>query len=974
MKNMKIYPIPQSMAYGSGSFVLSSANVSITSGASEATRRKIEEILKKAGVDATFTSTLSIDPGKTNIVLAIKGDNDDFTNYSNGLEPTNDGYDSYVLNANDNKITIVGQDAAALFYGVVTLGHMLDHSLTIQNVLINDFADTKVRGVVEGFYGIPWSYETRKNMIKMMGRMKMNSFVYAPKDDPYHFGADWATPYPDDLLSELAELAELAKLNHVSFVWTTHVSEHMDFLDADDAFNATRTELTDRQWIESDRAGDFPLPKGQHHVDSYSQAETYDKLFTKLEQLYSAGVRQFGFLIDDIDFPLARFGIPVHVQASNKVVEWGEAKGDVLPLMVCPAYYYQQDIAYNGYDYMRTIKGDPHAPPIIAVPKQAPGWEGEEVTIAQPGLHESVQVMYTGRHVMSDVKGEHNHWFFEHAAFAGTPAPDGDPKGYGLEGVRRQPLIWWNYPVTDYDGNIHLLLGPTPVSVDEQGNVLQQALCPSAKGTMEGVLSNPMQQGHLSEIALFGTGDYTWNADAFDPIQSWKDSFRHLYPNVAESMYIFAKHNQRRKGGAEHMVNHNQESFELRPFLDAFANAVEQLDKANIQKSGAALINELKPLETAAADIKQNGSALLLHDIKPWIEKCVSVCSTIKLLANMYNAYMENDVEKTWKYYSLVQAEKLGWAKITAPQLGGASAVIEIGTHYIKPFVDALIEKADKLMCNYLKFAKQPEEKVRPAQVYTGRITTWDEYNNPIGVHENHVADNLLTESLTSPFKSARNQRPSDTIHIVYDKPYRVYDLALYSHVSDHIGFGELQILTNNTWQVAMDIGKNVNIENHDGQNYNVERITFPAEGVEIAEIKLIITTAKNCWMQLNSLRLNEQSGYLHGIIPTTSLEQGGWAQQAADGKPNTAFRSSNDEDALTYNLADNNKQTLLILQNASAANNAAIKILASDKWQDLGTLNKAYNAFDISTYKNITKVEISWTKETSPLMLHGIL
>lgn len=55
------------------------------------------------------------------------------------------------------------------------------------------------RGVIEGFYGRPWTFDERADAIRFLADVGMNAYVYAPKDDPRH-RADWRQPYdPDDL-------------------------------------------------------------------------------------------------------------------------------------------------------------------------------------------------------------------------------------------------------------------------------------------------------------------------------------------------------------------------------------------------------------------------------------------------------------------------------------------------------------------------------------------------------------------------------------------------------------------------------------------------------------------------------------------------------------------------------------------------------------------------------------------------------
>ena len=38
-------------------------------------------------------------------------------------------------------------------------------------------------GVIEGFFGAPWSHETRLALIEIWARLGMSSYIYAPKAD-----------------------------------------------------------------------------------------------------------------------------------------------------------------------------------------------------------------------------------------------------------------------------------------------------------------------------------------------------------------------------------------------------------------------------------------------------------------------------------------------------------------------------------------------------------------------------------------------------------------------------------------------------------------------------------------------------------------------------------------------------------------------------------------------------------------------
>ena len=115
---------------------------------------------------------------------------------------------SLKLSKEGAKITAGGRDG--VFYAVCTLREIAANAQEPQSVPcvdIDDYPMFKFRGVVEGFYGTPWSHETRLSILDHMGRYKMNSYVYGPKDDPYHNVPDWRKPYPADEAAKSANYA-----------------------------------------------------------------------------------------------------------------------------------------------------------------------------------------------------------------------------------------------------------------------------------------------------------------------------------------------------------------------------------------------------------------------------------------------------------------------------------------------------------------------------------------------------------------------------------------------------------------------------------------------------------------------------------------------------------------------------------------------------------------------------------------------
>ena len=51
-----------------------------------------------------------------------------------------------------------------------------------------------LKGVIEGFYGRPWSQSQRLELLERMQQLGLNTYLYCPKDDLKH-RALWREPY-----------------------------------------------------------------------------------------------------------------------------------------------------------------------------------------------------------------------------------------------------------------------------------------------------------------------------------------------------------------------------------------------------------------------------------------------------------------------------------------------------------------------------------------------------------------------------------------------------------------------------------------------------------------------------------------------------------------------------------------------------------------------------------------------------------
>ncbi|XP_046600715.1 protein O-GlcNAcase isoform X1 [Neodiprion lecontei] len=73
-------------------------------------------------------------------------------------------------------------------------------------------------GVVEGFYGRPWTTEQRKDLFQKMKKWGMDSYLYAPKDD-YKHRAYWRDLYTVEEAEHLTGLITAAKECGISFYY-----------------------------------------------------------------------------------------------------------------------------------------------------------------------------------------------------------------------------------------------------------------------------------------------------------------------------------------------------------------------------------------------------------------------------------------------------------------------------------------------------------------------------------------------------------------------------------------------------------------------------------------------------------------------------------------------------------------------------------------------------------------------------------
>lgn len=302
----EIYPKPQNLREGIMEFSYSADfNVVLEEGVNAAARDYLAKVLASHGITASYSEAPVAD--KTNLILGISGAGGAadayFENVSYDASALTDHTDGYILSVSgqdEGTIAVLAQDASAAYFSLTTLDQMLAVKPgVLSEVVIEDYADIPIRGFIEGYYGIPWGWDGRMNLVEWGAMQKMNTYVYAPKDDPYH-RAQWATLYPEEDCAYITKLAEVSHANNFNFVWTLH-------------------------------------PGGNINLTSETD---FAKAIAKLEQVYDLGVRQFGVLFDDIDVTDGRTAATQQANFINRINdEFVKVKGDVGPLITVGTRY-----------------------------------------------------------------------------------------------------------------------------------------------------------------------------------------------------------------------------------------------------------------------------------------------------------------------------------------------------------------------------------------------------------------------------------------------------------------------------------------------------------------------------------------------------------------------------------------------------------------------------------------------------------
>ena len=691
---------------------------------------------------------------------------------------------AYSLRIRRQGIDIVGYDDAGVFYGIQTLRQVLESPIsqngkTMPCLEVNDYPVFPYRGIVEGFYGAPWSHKVRLSLIDFYGRNKLNTYVYGPKDDPYHSSPNWRKPYPADQARNIHELVEACEKNRVEFVWAIHPGK-------------------DIKWNEED----------------------YNNLKRKFDLMYQLGVRSFAIFFDDISGEGTN---PAkQVELLNRLTkEFVKVKGDVSPLIICPT------------DYSRAWAN--------------PTPEGS-LSVYGRTLDPSVRVFWTGDVVCSDITRSTLAWVNSR--------------------IKRPALVWWNYPVTDYVRHI-VLQGPV--------YGLENTI---TAGEMTGLLSNPMEHGEASKLALYSVADYAWNPTAYNALDSWERGLAVMAPQAKDAYRTFAIHSADTETGYRRDESWETTTFSLGHYTQ------QQYDD---------LMREFEKIEKVPAQLEQGlANRSLLSELRPWLTEFGKLGTRGKNALKLMEMFKHEAPEAFWNSYvrNLMSAEDKK-----------AYDAHRSGTMKLQPFYEKAMEDMSEAF--YERLTGEKPAVQRPVGSYPSVYTT--------------QSKNMLDADTLSFYHSGIAQKTGDWIGVDLGKVMPIWEVDLKQgrNATDDVDYFDHAILEcsadGQTWHpLIADLRKQYDIR-------------WTGQGVRGRFVRLRkLPSEKTNWLAVRSFKVNPVSVSSLGLDVRSG--QGEAAIRAFDEQPLTSFHLAG---TLSFSVPKHARRYVLLLK---LPENQTVKVRQHDK------------------------------------------
>ena len=647
----EVYPTPHSVDYEETATTALTDQVDVTCDSSidQYTKKRITDTLDVLGLKESTAQAAS--NTKLNVAVYRSGETYDaqigasefFEGTFEELE-SDKRFDKYILHISNGTITILGQDTDAAYRGVTTLKRMFEQleGKTIRDLLVKDFAQVEYRGFIEGYYGNPWSYDDRKDLMEYGGEIKLNQYVFASKDDPFH-RANWRALYPNegdegagrDTIEKIAEMAKAGNESKCFYVYALH----------------------------------------PFYTDKMS-SENYDKdlgdLKAKFGQVIEAGVRQIAILEDDGRAPGATWSeqADLIIRLLNDVTDWLEEKKASDPkyadlktdLLFCPGFMaYANDMTNSSNEDVRKIRKI-HA-----------------------GVGENVRIVMTGGKIWGDVTTAFADNFY-------NQVQQENQKG-------RYPYLWVNWPCSDntHDslimGGHNSILRPNLDGSKYHGVILNP---------MQD--SEPSKVGIFTAADfLWNVWDGETEVAKQKGDQAWEDSFKyidHMTPLETDSSRALkgiAQHMITQSDGqANNTGSKFEESLNIKDDLQNFLTKLNADPDTITTQDTAAIREEFQQIKEDVEFYLQDGTnRRMASQLTPYASSLSDMAETGCYLMNALEAIINGNSSNVYGNFASAQEFYEKAQKHSFLELGNV-LYAKGGRRYIIPFIQKVLNHVSK--------------------------------------------------------------------------------------------------------------------------------------------------------------------------------------------------------------------------------------------------------------------------------------
>ncbi|WP_404452120.1 beta-N-acetylglucosaminidase domain-containing protein [Virgibacillus necropolis] len=943
----------------------------------EAAVREVEQALNEADVKRIVRKNASESAPNTPVTIWIGGPEENQAsleilqqlNVDGPGELKAEGYVVASKQTDKKRIVLAGKNKAGTFYAAQTFEQLIQKRQGrdwIPEVEIRDWPEMAMRGSIEGFYGPPWSHEDRLEQLEFYSENKMNAYIYAPKDDPYH-RENWRDPYPEDELNKLKELVDKANENHIEFT--------------------------------------FSLSPG--NTVCYSGDKDFELLMDKMQAVWDLGVRSYAIFLDDISYNLhceqdqAKFGDDASPTAAAQAYllnrfdeEFIQTHEGAESLITVPTDYAGNDSTVYRARFAELVNGD-----VIVM------WTGSAVVPEKITSEEAEQVSEIFQHDLLIWDNYPVNDYDRNRLFLGPLVNrDGDLADHGVIGLTANPMneaeaskiplftiadYTWN--PKNYDPN-----ESWERSIESFGGEAADALKTFAENNYSSPIngneslslkplikefSNSYASGDTEEIAQELIGEFGKLEDAPDKLRNTLDN-QNFLDEVAPYL----------------------EKLEL--YGKAGKAAVNML-KAQEEDNGEAAWKQRLILQEALTDANELSQKVAEGVIKPFLNDAIQ----------KNNEWLEIKVTRGTSTLGIYQDYSLSnmidgdpntyfWSNEAAN--AGDAVGIDLGDIVVVESIELLMgtggKSADYIHHGVMEYSTDGEnwtaltEKHNQAEIQVEtegiearyvRFRATENQNNwvqvrefdvkiegemetlpvtTMGTYQNYASTNMIDGDNNTIYWSGEHVNTGDAVGVDLGKTYTVssVEVLMGSEASpdDYIDHGVLEYSV-------------------DGENWTMltesrdqPEVRLDTDGIHARYIRYRALSDQDNWLQVREFRTESNKGS-ENVSGGPPAAEGSSLADLADASLSSAYQANRTPEAgESITLMYSSKRVLnelVILQGEQSTAKAEIQIQEQNgEWKTVGTLSGSYSKVGVGSATN--KIRLAWQAGSGVPIIHEVI